>query len=291
MKVLARAVVVCALFATVLVPTVPDASAAGGWAPAAKATIHPGVQTFTAGAQCTANFVFRSASAVYIGQAAHCSGTGDSTETDGCTSKSLPLGTRVKVANVTGTMVYNSWITMQKLREKGSNVCAYNDLALIKLPASAVAKVNPSVPFWGGPTGLGGATPAGAKVYSYGNSELRGGNSTLSPKQGVSLGDEGGGWSHSVYTASPACPATRAAGSSTRRARQLACCRRSRSRRRPGATGSATSHTSSRICGHTRACASRWCAARNRSGRIAAPERFLGSARGSSRRLGALQRS
>jgi len=212
MKVLARAVVVCALFATVLVPTVPDASAAGGWAPAAKATIHPGVQTFTAGAQCTANFVFRSASAVYIGQAAHCSGTGDSTETDGCTSKSLPLGTRVKVANVTGTMVYNSWITMQKLREKGSNVCAYNDLALIKLPASAVAKVNPSVPFWGGPTGLGGATPAGAKVYSYGNSELRGGNSTLSPKQGVSLGDEGGGWSHSVYTASPGVPGDSGSG-------------------------------------------------------------------------------
>ena len=72
------------------------------------------MQTFTAGAQCTANFVFYSAGHVYIGQAAHCSGTGGSTETDGCTSGSLPLGTPVDVGGVaTGTMVYNSWLTMQ----------------------------------------------------------------------------------------------------------------------------------------------------------------------------------
>jgi hypothetical protein len=212
MKVVVRALAVAALTVTVVIPTVPDASVAGGWAPAAKATIHPGVQTYTAGAQCTANFVFRSASAVYLGQAAHCSGTGDSTETDGCTSKSLPLGTRVKVANVTGTMVYNSWLTMQKHREKGANVCAYNDLALIRIPPSAVSKVNPSVPFWGGPTGLGGPVPAGATVYSYGNSELRGGNSTLSPKRGTNVGDDGNGWTHTVYTASPGIPGDSGSG-------------------------------------------------------------------------------
>src|SRR5690242_11647081 len=158
MKVLVRWVAAVVLLGAALIPAVPHAAAAGAWAPASKATIHPGVQTFTDGAQCTANFVFRSGSTVYIGQAAHCSGTGDSTETDGCTSKSLPLGTRVKFAGVTGTMVYNSWLTMQKLREKNANTCAYNDLALIRLPSAAVPKVNPSVPFWGGPTGLGGAT-------------------------------------------------------------------------------------------------------------------------------------
>ena len=73
------------------------ASAADAWAPAASATIHPGVQTFTDGAQCTANFVFTEGSDVYIGQAAHCSGTGGNTETDGCTSGSLPIGTPVEV--------------------------------------------------------------------------------------------------------------------------------------------------------------------------------------------------
>ena len=72
-------------------------SAAPTWAPAATAAIHPGVQTETAGAQCTANFIFTDASNVYIGQAAHCSGTGGNTETNGCTSASLPIGTPVTV--------------------------------------------------------------------------------------------------------------------------------------------------------------------------------------------------
>jgi hypothetical protein len=212
MRISVRSLAALSLLVAVCIPAAPGASAVA-WAPAAKATIHPGVQTFTAGAQCTANFVFRSGQAVFIGQAAHCSGTGDSTETDGCTSKSLPLGTKVDVGGVTtGTMVYNSWIAMQKRGEKRPNVCAYNDLALIKLPAAAVAKVNPSVPFWGGPTGVGGATAAGAKVYSYGNSELRGGVSTLSPKRGVSLGDDGNGWTHTVYTASPGIPGDSGSG-------------------------------------------------------------------------------
>src|SRR5690242_12473582 len=72
-------------------------TAASAWAPASSATIHPGVQVFTEGAQCTANFVFQDASNVYLGQAAHCSGTGASTDTNGCTSQSLPLGTPVDV--------------------------------------------------------------------------------------------------------------------------------------------------------------------------------------------------
>jgi hypothetical protein len=207
-KILARTfALVLLLSATTLATGIADATAAPAWAPAATARIHPGVQTYTDGAQCTANFVFRRGGTVYIGQAAHCSGTGGSTETDGCTSKSLPIGTRVDVGGVTkGTMVYNSWITMQKRHEKNPNTCAYNDLALIRLPAGAVAKVNPSIPFWGGPTGIGGPTRSGDKVYSYGNSSLLGGQTTLSPMRGTSLGDDGNGWSHTVASARPGIP-------------------------------------------------------------------------------------
>jgi hypothetical protein len=43
-------------------------------------------------------------------------------------------------------------------------------------------------------------------VYSYGNSSLRGGVTLLSPKTGVSLGDDGAGWSHNVATVSPGIP-------------------------------------------------------------------------------------
>src|SRR5881227_2240700 len=103
------------------------APAASAWAPAATAAIHPGVQTFTQGAQCTSNFVFTNGATVYIGQAAHCSGTGGNTATDGCSSGTLPVGTKVDVtgASVQGTMVYNSWATMQALHEADADTCAF----------------------------------------------------------------------------------------------------------------------------------------------------------------------
>jgi hypothetical protein len=189
-------------------------SAASAWAPAATAPVHPGVQTYTEGAQCTSNFVFQDASNVYIGQAAHCSGTGGQTETDGCTSGSLPLGTAVEVkgASKPGTMVYNSWLTMQAKGETDPDACAYNDLALIKLDPADVGKVNPSVPGFGGPTAVGSAGELGSTVYSYGNSSLRGGVTKLSPKQGIVIQNEGGGWSHVVATLSPGIPGDSGSG-------------------------------------------------------------------------------
>jgi hypothetical protein len=188
--------------------TAPTA-ALPAWAPAATAGIHPGVQTFTNGAQCTANFVFVDAGNVYIGQAAHCSGTGGSTETDGCSSGSLPLGTEVEVSGASkpGVMVYNSWLTMQQTHETDPDACQFNDFALVRLDPADIGKVNPSIPFWGGPTALAtSGTTTGDSVYSYGNSGLRLGLSQLSPKQGVSLGDDGNGWSHNVYTLTPGIP-------------------------------------------------------------------------------------
>jgi hypothetical protein len=185
------------------------ANARPAWAPAATAAIHPGVQTVTGGGQCTANFIYTAGGKVYIGQAAHCSSTGGSTQTNGCTTQSLPLGTPVTVtgAGDSGTLVYNSWITMQQLHESDGDVCQYNDLALVELSAADARNVNPSVPVWGGPLGLNTAgTVAGSKVFSYGNSGLRLGLTALSPKEGISLGDAGGGWSHGVYTATPGIP-------------------------------------------------------------------------------------
>jgi hypothetical protein len=189
--------------------TLLPAAAAPTWAPAATAPIHPGVQTITGGGQCTANFVYFDSGATYIGQAAHCSGTGGNTATNGCTSGSLPLGTPVTVSGASkpGTMVYNSWLTMQSLHETNPDACQYNDLALIKLDPADAGKVNPSIPHWGGPVGVATAgTAVGDTVYSYGNSSLRAGVTLLSPKRGVSLGDNGSGWSHDVYTVTPGIP-------------------------------------------------------------------------------------
>src|SRR5690349_17959642 len=189
-------------------------AAASAWAPAGQATVHPGVQVFTEGAQCTSNFVFQDSSNVYLGQAAHCSGTGGQTETDGCTSGSLPLGTPVQVTGAShpGTLVYNSWLTMQAQGETDPDTCAYNDLALIRLDPTDVGKVNPSVPGFGGPTGVGSVDGLGSTVYSYGNSELRGGVTKLSPKQGVLAQDQGNGWSHNVLTVTPGIPGDSGSG-------------------------------------------------------------------------------
>jgi hypothetical protein len=195
----------------------------GRWAPAGKASIHPGVQMFTRGAQCTANFVFTDrAGRVYLGYAAHCAGRGAATDTDGCTTRSLPLGTRVRLAEGAtaatsgttvgrGRLVYSSWITMRR-RGAGPDACAANDFALVRVGARHVRKVNPSVPLWGGPVGLStrGARQ-GTQVYSWGHSSLRP-TTTLSPKTGASLGSTNGGWGWDVYTATPGIPGDSGSG-------------------------------------------------------------------------------
>jgi hypothetical protein len=216
-----------AVLAAALIGAPPGASAAPAWAPAGTAAIHPGTMMYTAGAQCTANFVFTDdAGNVYVGYAAHCAGTGGSTDTNGCTVDSVPLGTAVLFSNDGslvsegtivghGTLAYSSWATEHQLGTTDANTCAYNDLALVKVDPADVAKVNPSVPFWGGPTGIDtDGTKAGDRVYTYCNSSLRFGVSALSPHTGVSLGDDpaDGGWSHPLYTLTPGIPGDSGSG-------------------------------------------------------------------------------
>ena len=228
-----RSSTLAVLVSVLVLAALYGAASASAWAPAGSATIHPGVMTFTGApsflggaAQCTANFVFTDASGnLYLGQAAHCSSTGSDTETNGCSTKSLPIGTQIYTGDLVkggvengtlvGTLAYNSWVTMQAKGEKDANTCAFNDLALIKVDAAKVATDNPTVPFWGGPNGLApGISATGGQVYTYGNSILRGGISVLSPKTGVSLGDleETSGWSEQLYTVTPGIPGDSGSG-------------------------------------------------------------------------------
>ena len=188
-------------------------------APAAPATIHPGVSTSTVdaegdGAQCTANFVFSDGTDLYLGQAAHCAGLGAPTDTNGCKVQSLPLGTKVLVegARHPGRLVYSSWIAMQRAGERDPNACEYNDFALVRLDRRDRASVSPTMPFWGGPSRLGQGAEPGGKVFSYQNSGLRAGISALSPKEGYSLGTGAGGWVHTVYTVTPGIPGDSGSG-------------------------------------------------------------------------------
>ena len=170
-------------------------SAASAWAPAASAPIHPGVQTVTEGAQCTSNFVFQDATSVYIGQAAHCSGPAPRPIPTAATVRRFPS---VPGSTWTAPAGREPWSTTRGSRCRGC-------VRATRTPAPTTtwhwsdstrptcANVNPSVPGFGGPTGVGSAGAQGATVYTYGNSSLRLGVTKLSPKQGIA-GPGSGQW-------------------------------------------------------------------------------------------------
>jgi hypothetical protein len=200
--------------------TVTAAKAGRTWAPAADATLTPGVQTYTGDGQCTANFVFTDAARhVYLGQSAHCAEVGGSSS-NGCRARSRPLGSKVtfdaggsssadgEVVG-TGTLAYSSWLTMRRQHENNAATCAYNDFALVKVDDEYVSDVNPSVPVWGGPDALNASgTSDGETVHGYGNSSIRGGDRQLSPQTGVTVEDSSAthGWSHEYESSTPGIP-------------------------------------------------------------------------------------
>lgn len=201
----------------------PGADAAPSWAPEATAKIKPGVQMVTNGGQCTANFVFKDKfGKVYVGYAAHCAATGSASDTNGCTTKSLPLGTPVQFVTGgnffssgsvvgTGKLAYSSWRTMQLRKTKDAARCAYNDFALVRVDPASVSKVNPTVPVWGGPSTIA-STPlkAGNTIYTVGNSSLRSG--TAAAKTGSVIRVVGGGLAYNIRTGNPGIPGDSGSG-------------------------------------------------------------------------------
>ncbi|MCX6402172.1 MAG: hypothetical protein NTX33_19845 [Propionibacteriales bacterium] len=197
-----------------------------GWTSFAKATVTPGVQTLTRGAQCTTNFVFTDAAGnVYLGQAAHCASTGKD-ETNGCRARSRPLGTRVTFHRhgsryeageqlAKGRLAYSSWRTMRKVGEQDPNTCRFNDFALIEVDRRDHRRVNPSMPHWGGPDGLSeGGLYALDRAYGFGRSSLRRDNSVASRQAAQTLGDqpETEGWAHVIIAPSPGIPGDSGSG-------------------------------------------------------------------------------
>ena len=204
--------------------TAPAAISASRWASVATAKIHPGTQMFTAGAQCTANFVFTdSRNRVYVGYAAHCAGLGSATSTNGCETASHPIGTAVRFGTGStilspgttlgyGKLAYSSWRNMRRRGVTAANPCNYNDFALVRVNPASVDTVNPTMPHWGGPTGLDtDGVPAGSTVYSVGSSSLRLGGGSAA-KTGSILNQGGGGWTYTVRTGNPGIPGDSGSG-------------------------------------------------------------------------------
>lgn len=215
-----RKVLLALACALALAGTAVPSSAATSptWAPAHKATVRPGSAVSTASGGCTTNFVFtekyldpagRTRFHVLMGLAAHCFSLGSTTDTNACTAPTLPLGSAARIdgARYPATLVYSSWITAKKVRERDRNVCAVNDFALVRLDPRDHARVNPSLWHYGGPHHVRGRNVGfGDAVYTYGNSSLRFGVRQTSPKDGITTGTTHGGWNHQIYTATPGIP-------------------------------------------------------------------------------------
>lgn len=207
--------VLAALAAVCAAPAGPATALAAGppaFGPAGS-PIAPGVALVTAGTSCTANFVFTDAQGrVYLGQAGHCARIRLDPEPSmptGCTFASHPVGTPVEIGStgVVGRLAYVSFQAMQARAESDPNACRFNDFALVEVPSSAIGTVNPSVPFFGGPTGLNTTgTLFGDLVVGMGNSPTRQDLDALKPKQSVAAGSVEGGWANLVYSVSPGIP-------------------------------------------------------------------------------------
>ena len=155
---------------------------------------------------------------MFLGQAAHCAGTGEATETDGCSSGTGPLGTEVTIhgsdgRDRTGGMVYSSWVAMQAGDETDPDACAYNDFALVELSSGDAADVNPS-------SRSSVARPACTRApcrpgrRCSGTATRRPGSAPrhCAPRPARSVSSSAGGFGHEVYTLSPGIPGDSGSG-------------------------------------------------------------------------------
>jgi hypothetical protein len=160
----------------------------------ARAAIGPGVLV----EGCTSNFVFRDATDLYLGYAAHCeqlldgaaNDPGEPLETHECAAPTREPGAEVQIegASAPGRLAYSSWHTMLQSGEKDVATCDFNDFALVRIDPRDHHLVDPSVPFWGGPTGLRRApVESGETAVSFGRSDLRGDIEALMPREGYFL--------------------------------------------------------------------------------------------------------
>ncbi len=197
--------------------TTPPEEVPQAWPALADATVRPGVQVVSSGGQCTSNFLFQSPdnSTLYLGLAAHCFGTGEATDTDGCEAGSLPLGSQAEVegASQRAVLVYSSWVSMAEVGEGDAAVCRANDFALVQLDAADRALAHPAMLHFGGPTELAtGGAATGSHVLTYGNTNLRPGPTQLDEREGYVIDTQNDGWTHTIYTFGPGLPGDSGSG-------------------------------------------------------------------------------
>ncbi len=153
--------------------------------------IRPGVEITASGyGSCTANFLYAANEVTYyIGVAAHCFSDDSNNGVNPCNANSAPIGfsgITIENASRPGELAYSSWTAMQENGETaGSDLCQYNDFALVKIHIDDIGNVHPAAIAYGGPTALfNGVATVGDTVYSYGRSSFHSGVRDLQEKEG-----------------------------------------------------------------------------------------------------------
>ncbi|MBB3047798.1 hypothetical protein FHR99_002064 [Litorivivens lipolytica] len=177
--------------------------------------IRPGVEISATGyGVCTSNFIFAADEVTYyIGVAAHCfsNDTNQQPPVDPCVARNAPLGfsdIRIENASQPGELAYSSWAAMNENGETpGSDICTYNDFALVKIHPDDIANVHPAAITYGGPTALfTGSAQVGDAVYSYGRSSFHSGVQDLEAKEGQVSGIQAEGLNYRLSFDNPGLP-------------------------------------------------------------------------------------
>ena len=201
---------------------------AGGGVPERASGIRPGSQMFitfpdgtTAG--CTANFVWRdSIGDLYIGAAGHCFLPGDKNASENARRDAesdedvydvsrldVSVCADCTVGGATGLTFTGTTIELGDVAYARQNLPdgseVGHDFGLVRIPSSAEDAVDPSLPQFGGPSGVSeGAVPAGLPVNQYGAGVA---NGEVFPTMGSNGVSEGGlGTEESWFAAIRASP-------------------------------------------------------------------------------------
>lgn len=158
-------------------------------------------------AGCTANFVWESGGSYYLGAAGHCfladANAGENTDPNGDSLDDVTVrvglddftfGGFTALSGLQGTTFeLGDIVYARQANDDGTGVG--HDFGLVEIPDAAVNEgfVDPSLPQFGGPTGVvqSGALPEGEAMCQYGNGVGNGEVFATKGRRGVSLGDLG----------------------------------------------------------------------------------------------------
>jgi hypothetical protein len=153
---------------------------------------------------CTANFVWRDGTKLYLGAAGHCFIPADRKSTHGQGADYDASGVTVQVcvencegnfrtAQLVGTLVTLGRVAYARQTDPAGEEDVGNDFGVVEIPSAAAALVRPQMPVWGGPHGVT-ELESGSLGCHYGNGLVVGEVFLTKARAGVGGGSDRDFW-------------------------------------------------------------------------------------------------